>query len=229
AGWVIARRRPAGPGPAGAAAPAADPGCSPTLPKGLFWRRFLVLVVLVVSLNGTWHFFRVWLPLFFQREHGYSERAANVFFIGYYVAADLGSLAAGFLSLRLARRGLPVHVGRMVTFFLFACLTLLSLVAARLPAGPALWGVLWVIGFGALGCFPTYYSFTQELTTRHQGKVTGALGCLSWISMALLHEGVGKSVEMSGSSAHAVAWVGLAPLAAFLVIWLFWGRVPTTP
>ena len=100
----------------------------------------------------------------------------------------------------------------------------LSIVAANLPAGPLLLGLFLIIGFAALGMFPNYYSFSQELTVRHQGKLTGALGCVCWLAMSLLHEVVGDSIERTGSYTTSVAVAGLAPLLAVAALVLFWGR-----
>jgi ACS family hexuronate transporter-like MFS transporter len=194
-----------------------------------FFRRFWVLAVVVVMINMTWHFFRAWLPLFLQRQHGYGWGESNGFMTAYYLATDLGSLAAGFATLRLARRGVAVHRSRVVVFAACAALTTLSLPAALLPAGPLLLGLLLVIGFAALGLFPNYYSFSQELTVRHQGKLTGALGCICWLSMSLLHEVVGKSVEATGSYSVGVGAAGFLPLLALAALVLFWGRTAEAP
>jgi ACS family hexuronate transporter-like MFS transporter len=211
-----------------AAGNAGGPSRGPELPPALFIRRFLILAVLVVMINASWHFFRAWLPLILHRQHGYSEEATSLFMSAYYIATDLGSLAAGFATLYLARRGLSVHGSRLLVFFLCSLLTALSVVVATLPPGPLLLALLLVIGFGALGVFPNYYSFSQELTVRHQGKVTGALGCCCWLAMAGLHELVGRLVTKTGGSyTTGVALAGLAPLVGFLVIGLFWG--PTRP
>jgi ACS family hexuronate transporter-like MFS transporter len=196
-----------------------------TMPRRQFIRGFFVLAVLVVTINIAWHYFRAWLPLFLQRQHDYDERFSNHFMIAYYVATDLGSLCAGVTTLWLARRFLSVHGSRVVVFFVCAFLTCLSIVAALLPAGPMLLGVLLVIGFAALGLFPNYYSFSQELTVRHQGKVTGALGCINWLAMALLHELVGDSIKRMGSYSLGMALAGLAPMAGFLVLFLCWGNL----
>ncbi len=193
-------------------------------PSAVQLRRFLVLVVLVVAINVSWHFFRVWLPLFLQDQHDYSERETGFFLSAYYVATDLGALASGFGALYLARRGLSVHSSRLLVFLVCALLAALSVVAAGQPRGPLLLALLLLIGFGALGLFPCFYSFSQELTTRHQGKVTGMLSFSCWTAMAVLHEAVGTHVKETGDYQRGVALAGLAPLAGFVVLLLFWGR-----
>jgi hypothetical protein len=194
------------------------------MPRGVFFIRFWVLATTVVMINATWHFFRAWMPLFLQKQHGYSLEAFNLFSVFYYIATDAGTLTAGFAALFLARRGLSVHRSRLTVFTLCALLTTLSLVAATLPPGPILLGVLLVIGFGALGLFPAYYSFSQDLTVRHQGKLTGALGCTCWLAMALLQEAAGDLATRTGSYTQGVALSGLAPWIALAALILLWGR-----
>ncbi len=189
-----------------------------------FFRRFWVLALVVVVINGTWHYFRVWLPLVLQRVHHYSLEETQWFSVAYYVATFLGSIAAGFVTLLLAKGGLPVHRSRMLVFSSCALICMLSVVAANLPAGPLLLGLFLIIGFAALGMFPNYYSFTQELTVRHQGKLTGALGCVCWLAMSLLHEVVGDSIERTHSYTTSVAVAGLVPLLAVAALVLFWGK-----
>jgi ACS family hexuronate transporter-like MFS transporter len=197
------------------------------LDRGVFFRRFWVLALTVVVINGTWHYFRAWLPLILQRVHDYQSTDVYWFSAGYYLSADMGSLGAGFLTLWLAKRYLPVHWSRVAVFGVCAGITSLSIVAAQLTAGPLLLGVFLVIGFGALGLFPNYYSMSQELTTRHQGKLTGALGCICWMSMSLLHEVVGDAIERTGSYSTGVGVAGLAPLLALAVLVIFWGKTAT--
>jgi ACS family hexuronate transporter-like MFS transporter len=197
--------------------------------RAVFFRRFIVLGILVVTINMTWHFFRAWLPLFLQNQHGYSLQAFGWFSMAYYLATDAGCLAAGFITLRLARRGLPVHASRLLVFSACALVTTLSLVAAVLPAGWLLLAVLLVIGFACLGLFPNYYSFSQELSIRHQGKVTGALGCICWMFMSLLHEVVGDLVERTGNYSLGVGCAGLLPLVGVAALVLFWGKSAVRP
>ncbi len=199
------------------------------LPRRVFVRRFGVLIVLVVAINTTWHFFRAWLPLFLQLQHDFSEWGMGRFTFFYYLAADVGALAAGYAALRLARGGLSVHASRVRVFAACACLTALSVPAAFLRHQGVLIAALLVIGFGALGLFPNYYSFSQSLTSRHQGKVTGALGCINWLAMYVLQSGVGELVKATGSYSAGVALAGLVPLAGVAVLALFWGKDTDEP
>jgi len=62
----------------------------------VFFRRFAVLAVLVVTINTTWHFFRAWLPLFLQNQHGYSLDAFSWFSMAYYNRHGRRLLDGGF-------------------------------------------------------------------------------------------------------------------------------------
>jgi ACS family hexuronate transporter-like MFS transporter len=210
------------------------------------WPRFLALAIMVVLINATWHFLRAWLPLFLQRGRGYSENFVFSFSTGYYVAAGVGSILCGVLTSRLIGARVPVHRSRILIFLFFALLCLLSIPAAFLNRGVMLIGILLVLGFASLGVFPNYYTFTQELSVKHQGKVTGALGFICWAGMFVLHWFVGWSVETSkaryfaealeqGLNDHdaklqaywqayqpVVALIGVAPLLAILAVMLLW-------
>lgn len=188
-------------------------------------RRFLVLVTMVITINLTWHFFRVWLPLFLQENHGYSEQFVNYFTSAYYGAADVGSLSIGFFTLWLIRRGVPIHRSRTLVFLGCALITTLSLAVAVLPAGPLLLALILILGFGALGLFPNYYSFSQELTVRHQGKLTGSLGFSTWVASALMHPIVGRWLDQTKDYSLVVSLAGLCPLVGFTALVLLWRPV----
>jgi len=185
-------------------------------------RRFLVLVVMVVTINICWHFFRAWLPKFLREYHQYDRQFVQYYTIAYYLATDAGSIAMGFLTKFLVNRGWSVFAARIVPFLGCALLTSLSVIAAQLPAGWALLGIFLVIGFGALGLFPNYYAFSQELTAKHQGKLTGTLGCINWVAMAIMQPLVGARIDETRSYADGIMAVGLAPLIGFAAAIAFW-------
>lgn len=185
-------------------------------------RRFGLLILTVVVLNLCFQFFRAWLPKFLREFHNYDRTAVNYFTSAYFIATDVGCLSVGLAVKRLTMAGWPVHRARMVTFTLCACLAALSTVAASLPRGPLLLVLLLAIGFGALGLFPNYYSLTQDLSTRHQGIVTGVLGFTTWTCTALMQMLVGERIDETGSYADGIFVVGLLPLLACAAILLFW-------
>ena len=187
------------------------------------------MVAVVICINSTWHFFRVWLPLFLKEHHGYSESAVQGFSTAYYVATDAGSLTAGFAALWLARRGWAVHTSRVSVFAACSLLTLLSLAVAFVQAGPLLFGLLLLLGFGALGLFPVYYSFSQELTVKDQGRLTGTLSFTTWIVTAVMHPVVGNWLDRTKDWPSALALAGLPPLLGLIVLLLLWGRSQAQP
>ncbi|HEV3341331.1 MAG TPA: MFS transporter [Pirellulales bacterium] len=189
----------------------------------VFCRRFAALLLTVILINLCFHFFRAWLPKFLREFHGYNRESVNYFTAAYYVATDAGCLSVGLAVKRLTLAGWPLHRARMTTFAACGCLTGLSALAAHLPAGPLLLALLLLIGFGALGLFPNYYSLTQELSTRHQGIVTGVLGCATWTCIAAMQHFVGQRVDQTGSYADGIFMVGLLPLVACAVLLALWG------
>ena len=189
-------------------------------------RRFWVLFAMAIAVNVTWHGYRTWLPLYLQRERGYSEKGMAAFTTLYYLVADIGSWTVGGLTLVLSRRGLGVHRSRVVAYVLCAALTLVSVAVPFLPDGPALEAGLLAVAFGALGLFPTYFALTQEVSSRHQGKVTGTLGASAHISLALIYPLEGMLADATKSYALVLGGIGVAPLVALVMLARVWPAEP---
>lgn len=192
------------------------------MPRGLFIRRLIVLVLVVVTINACWHMFRAWLPKFLQEGRGYEEKTSNYFTSMFYIATDVGCILAGAATLWLHRSGLAVIWARWTVFFVCSLLSLLSIAIALMPAGPWLIVLLLVFGAGALGLFPCYYSLSQELTTRHQGKLSGVLGAVAWYSFAPVHKLFGAYIDETHSYNLGIGVVGCLPLVACLAWLLLW-------
>jgi len=187
-------------------------------------RRFWTLLCVVILINLAYHFFRVWLPNFLQDGRHYTQQQKLNFVFWFYIANDVGCLAAGFTTVWLSRRGWPVHRGRLLVFSIASLLCALAVFIPMLDAGPLLLGLLLVISMGLLGLFPCYYAFSQELTVRHQGKVTGLLGTMAWLTTAPMHKLFGRWIDQTGRHDLGLAAVGLLPLVAAGVIFVGWGR-----
>ena len=132
-------------------------------------------------------------------------------------------MTAGYLTLWLARRGVTVHGARVLVFLAAALLTTLGVAAAFLPNGWPLLAVLLMIGLGALALYPPYYTLSQELTVRHQGKLTGVLGFSTWMATATMHPLVGQWLDRTHNYTPVVAAAGLVPLLGFAALVFLWG------
>jgi len=207
--------------PAGSGAPVAHEGA--TRFADVFRdRRFWVCVVTTITVNITWHGYRVWLPLYLQKERGYSFEGMRDFMTVYYVVADIGTWTAGLATLLLCRWGMRVHLSRVLLFGFCAVLSLSTLAVPFLPDGRPLQAGLLVVGFAALGLFPTYFAFSQELSSKHQGKVTGVLGASAHLSLAAMYRLEGRICDATGSYAWVLGGVGVFPLFALLAMLVLW-------
>ncbi len=203
------------------AAVAEDPPGSGFLDL-VFSRRFLALAVMVVCINLNWHLFRVWLPKFLREARGYGRDDMLNFTTFYYMAADVGAIAAGAITGRLARRGVSVFASRMWVYAGCCLLTTLTTAAAVLPAGPLLLGALLVVAFGGLGSYAAFYSLTQDLSTKHQGKLSGALATVSWLVTASFHPTFGRYLDRTRSYDLVVGVMGWLPMVALVAVLLLW-------
>lgn len=189
-------------------------------------RRFLTLCIVVVSINCFWHFFRAWLPDVLEKVAGYSKQHARWIVTSFYVITDVGCIAAGYLTFRLARGGFGLERARLATFTGCGLLAACGFFIPWLPHGWPLVAVLMIVGLGALGLFPCYYTFSQDLSVKHQGKVTGLLGAWAWIGSAPMHRVLGRYVDNHAGEATrfdpAFWFAGICPLVAVAALWLLW-------
>jgi ACS family hexuronate transporter-like MFS transporter len=219
------------------AAPAQDAGPEPS--RGDVLRMFAVLVVVVICINLTWQYFRVWLPKYLEETHDYTKTQVGWFTSAYYVSTDVGCITVGLLVKWLISSGWDIHRARLCTFTFCAALTLLAIAVAFMPgvqadihgftspASMLLLVTLLLIGAGTLGLYPNYYAFAQELSKKHQGKISGTLGTIAWIGSAIMQALVGRSIDATKSYATGIILAGLAPLVACAALWFFWQRGST--
>jgi ACS family hexuronate transporter-like MFS transporter len=200
--------------------------------KVLFSGRMLAVILVVACINTTWQVLRAWLPMFLQKGRGYSETEALRFNSAFFVAADVGCLAAGALAVALARRGSTPSGARFLVFFGCALLCCGTVAVPWLGRGPWLMAVLLAIAAGALGVFPLYHTFTQDLSEHHQGKITGAAGVAAWILPAKAQLLFGISADRFGTMDPGLVAAGLLPLLALPPLWYLHRiktRTPITP
>ena len=185
-------------------------------------RRWAAVLIVVVIINTVWQILRAWIPLILQKEHGYSETETLWFTALWFGISDVGCLASGALAWWLAHRGWSVKWSRVATFAI-CCFLCLGLVAVpRLAAGPVLLAVLLVAGAGALGLFPIYYSFTQDISRHHQGLVTGLASCVAWVASARFQKLFGRLADQTQSFSIGMAAAGAVTLVALVAWAILW-------
>jgi ACS family hexuronate transporter-like MFS transporter len=129
----------------------------------------------------------------------------------------------------LARRRLSVHAARVLVFVGCAILCAACLLVPWLGKGGLLLAVLSLAGAGALGVFPLYHAFTQDISSEHQGKITGLAGVAAWLVPAQIQKLFGVLADRLGSFDLGLALAGLLPMIAAIPLWLFWEKSKSTP
>lgn len=221
AGWFLFLR----PGdleraPAMASKPDA-PGLGAVIRSGRFW----AVALLIVGAQAVWHIYRVWLMKFLQTGRGYAERTVLDFNSLYFIATDVGCILAGFVSVWLIRRKASSPHDARRTVYAGACmLTSLCIFIPWLGKGWALLTVLLLIGAGALALFPCYYSFVQELSTTHVGRLTGLLSLWVWAVTSPMHSFFGMLAERTKSYDLGLVIAGLAPWLGVFAMRFLWRK-----
>lgn len=190
----------------------------------IFSRRFLVLIIVVISINLCWHQFRVWMMKFLELGRSYPRNESLDVNFWFNVMTDVGCISAGLATAALSRLGWTVHGSRSFVFGVCSLLVATGGLIPWLPAGPVLIAVLMAVGLGALGLFPCYYSLSQELSTTHQGKVTGILGTIAWVFPSLWHTLFGAWVDHTKSYDIGMFLASLVPLLAWFALCWLWPR-----
>ncbi|MEY4483599.1 MAG: D-galactonate transporter [Verrucomicrobiota bacterium] len=197
------------------------PGLAGILRSGRFW----AVALLILGAQSVWHIYRVWLMKFLQTGRGYTETAALDFNSLYYIATDVGCILAGVISIWLIRRHASSPHDARRTVYRGACvLTSLSIFLPWLDKGWPLLATLLLIGAGALALFPCYYSFVQELSPTHVGRLTGLLSLWVWAVTSPLHSFFGMLVDHTKSYDLGLVVAGLAPWLGVFALRFLWKR-----
>ena len=187
--------------------------------------RFWAVALLLVGAQIAWQIYRAWLPKFLQSGRGYDETAALDFNSLYFIATDVGCILAGIISLWLIRRrGISAHDARRTVYAGACVLTSLSIFLPWLGKGWPLLATLLLIGAGALALFPCYYSFTQELSSTHVGRLTGLLSLWVWAVTSPMQPLFGMLADRTKSYDLGLVIAGLVPWLGVIAMKFLWRK-----
>jgi MFS transporter, ACS family, hexuronate transporter len=177
-------------------------------------------------IDPIWWFYLFWIPDYLQRMHGLHLTQIGLPILVIYVISDLGSIAGGWFSSSLIRRGVSVNAARKWAMFLCALCVLPIACVYRLSG---LWPATVLIGLAAAG----HQGFSANLFTlssdlfpsRAVASVVGIGGMAGAIGGMLIAEIVGHVLQWTGSYMVPFFIAASAYLIALLFIHLLSPRL----
>jgi MFS transporter, ACS family, hexuronate transporter len=152
--------------------------------------------------DPVWWFYLFWIPDYLQRVHGVRLGGIGLPIFVIYLISDVGSVAGGWLSSTMIRRGVSANVARKTALF---CSALCVLPIAAVYRTHDLWPATVLIGLAAAG----HQGFSANLYTlgsdlfpsRAVGSVIGLGGMAGAIGGMLIAQLVGHVLQWTGSYA----------------------------
>ena len=171
------------------------------------WSRLLtypgtwVYMVGAVLTNPAWWFYNNWVPSFLNSKFHVSLFAVGLPLVLIYLLTDVGSIAGGWLSSRLIKRGVDVFLARKVTLLTCAVFTLPVFMAPQLDS---MWAAVGLIGI-AMAAHQGFSAnlFTLVSDTMPRGAVASAVGLgggISSIAGAFSAAVIGRVLDATGNN-----------------------------
>ena len=175
--------------------------------------------------DPVWWFYLYWLPSYLAKERGQNILGSAYLLTAIYTAASVGSIAGGWLSGHLIKRGWRIATARYAAMGIAAvcapfailayytnsfvlCLVLLGVVTAAHQAWSA------NLFTSATDLFPS--KVTGSVVGL--GATTGGLGGMFLTLLAAL------SIQWVGNQSVVFVWAGLMHPLSILIFWLVLGR-----
>ena len=164
------------------------------------YRQTWAFVVGKFLIDPIWWFYLYWIPDFLQRNHGLALMQIGVPIMVIYVISDGGSVAGGWFSSMLIKRGKSVNGARKSAMLICALFILPIMLAYRVES---LWGAVLIIGLAAGG----HQGFSANLfavpsdtfPSEAVGSVVGMGGMAGAIGGMLIAKVVGYTLQWTGS------------------------------
>ena len=169
--------------------------------------------------DPVWWFYLFWVPGFLQTRHGLNLTGITLPIIMIYLISDVGSVAGGWISSFLIKRGRSVNAARKTAMLLCAVGVGPVVFAYRVEST---WSAVMLIGLAAAchqGFSANLYTITSDMfPARAVGSVVGIGGMAGALGGLFIATVVGHVLQWTGSYKIPFAMAGCAYVVALGVI-----------
>jgi ACS family hexuronate transporter-like MFS transporter len=150
--------------------------------------------------DPVWWFYLFWLPKFLAQEHGIRGVALIPYLTTVYIISDVGSIAGGYLSSALIKRGWSVNRARKTTLGLVAAIVPTVIIASQTRSA---WTAVLLIGL-ATACHQAWsaniFTLASDMFPRRAvGTVVGFGGFAGGVGGILIAEFAGRVLNRDPS------------------------------
>jgi MFS transporter, ACS family, hexuronate transporter len=229
--WWLLYRRPQDDARVGAAELALIQSDPPDPVVQIPWTRLLRLRETWAYAGGKflidpiWWMFLFWLPDFFAKRHGLDLKSYGPPLVVVYLLSDIGSIAGGWLSSSLMKRGLALGAARKWAMFVCAVAVLPVMFAMYVDN---LWLAVLIVGLATAahqGFSCNLYTLPSDVFPRGAvASVVGIGGTAGAIGGMLMAKYAGWVLDAIGSYTPIFIVAGTVYLLALLVVHLLTPR-----
>ncbi len=193
----------------------------------LTFRQTWAIVAGKLLADPIWWFYLYWLPKFLDRTYGIKLAQVALPLITVYVIADVGSIAGGWLSSGLIKRGWTVNRARKTAMLLMA----LAIVPTALaPRAGSMWTAVLIVSLAAAahqGWSANVYTLASDMFPPGAvASVSGIGGFAGAMGGVLFQWLTGRILDATGGNyASIFAVCGFAYVTAWMIIHLLAPRL----
>ncbi len=169
--------------------------------------------------DPVWWFYLFWVPGFLQSKHGLSLTGIGAPIVVIYLMSDVGSVAAGWMSSWMIKRGNTINIARKTAMLLCAASVTPIVFAYRVEST---WSAVLLIGLAAAchqGFSANLYTLTSDMFPAGAvGSVVGIGGMAGAIGGLFIATIVGHVLQWTGSYKVPFLIAGSAYLVALAII-----------
>ncbi len=231
AAWLIIYRKPADHPRVGAAELAliesdpAEPGGKASWIRLLRTRETWAYAAGKFLIDPIWWMYLFWLPDFFAKQYHLDLKSFGPPLVVVYLLSDVGSIAGGWLSGGLIRRGFSLNAGRKTA--MLVCAVLVTPIALAMFAGN-LWLAVGIVGLATAahqGFSANLYTLPSDVfPKRAVGTVIGIGGAAGAVGGMIMAKYAGWVLDRIGSYTPIFIVAAVAYALALLAVHLLTPR-----